>query len=105
MKAASQVHGQHVFTTQFGSVEVLAARYNIQLPSPEQVPKGYGTLRAWLHHRIATLEGKHSARWQRVKEDPSHLAHIRAQNKRRVQAYQARKALSAVGPRLQASEA
>lgn len=72
-------------------MHALAARHNICLPDAAQVPAGYGTMRAWLLHKIATLEGRHKERWQRVKADPARLEYIRAQNRQRVRAYQARK--------------
>jgi hypothetical protein len=76
--------------TQHVPVEELAAAYGITLPSVDQLPPSYTSLRMWLNRRIATLSGKHKQVWQTTKQDPDKLARVREANKHRVHAYRER---------------
>ena len=71
----------------------LAAKHGIKLISIQELPPSYeNSLRVWLNHRIATLEGVHKRRWARVKEDPEKLHRAREANRTRAKAYRERKA-------------
>ena len=71
----------------------LAAKHGIQLIAFEELPASYeNSLRDWLNHRIATLEGAHKRRWAQVKTDPEKLQRAREANRARASAYRQRKA-------------
>jgi hypothetical protein len=70
----------------------LAAQHGIKLISFEELPASYeNSLRVWLNHRIATLEGVHKRRWAQVKEDPERLQKAREANRARAKAYRQRR--------------
>ena len=70
----------------------LAAHHGIKLISLDELPPSYeNSLRSWLNHRIATLEGVHKRRWEEVRADPERLQRARETNRARAKAYRERK--------------
>jgi hypothetical protein len=77
----------------YSQLAELAAQHGIKLISFEELPASYeNSLRVWLNHRIATLQGVHKRRWEEVKEDPERLQRARETNRARARAYKERKA-------------
>jgi len=82
--AASYVNNEGAKKRQLLPVQVLADLHGIMLPSPEELPPSYTSMRMWLTRRIATLQGRHKETWLRIKSDPVKLQAVRAATRQRV---------------------
>jgi len=68
----------------------LAQLHGITLPREEELPASY-TMRMWVTRRLASMQGRHRAAWQRIKGDPARLQTVRAATRQRVRKWRSKR--------------